>query len=246
MQSSRRRFVLSALAAACVPAFAQARPEVEVWKSPTCGCCKDWVKHLEANGFRVKVNDTGNVAARKRLGMPEALGSCHTALVGTYVIEGHVPAADIHRLLREKPQALGLSVPRMPIGSPGMDGPEYGGRRDPYDVLLVQRDGRSNVWSSYFKPSAAQQGGMQKVSDSTHAPDGRPWAEAEVRRVDTRNHKISLRHGDIRNLDMPPMSMVFKVQDPALLEGLKAGDRIRFTADQVRGDYTVMLLQRQN
>jgi hypothetical protein len=149
MNPSRRRFVVAALAAACVPARAQGQPEVEVWKSPTCGCCKDWVKHLEAAGFRVRVNDSGNTAARKRLGMPDALGSCHTALVGGYVLEGHVPAREVKRLLAERPTALGLSVPGMPIGSPGMDGPEYGGQRDRYEVLLVQRDGRTSVFARY-------------------------------------------------------------------------------------------------
>ena len=246
----RRQLISSALALAAafsspaVLAQARAKPLVRVWKDPNCGCCNDWITYLQANGFEVQSFDTGNAVARQRLGMPHALASCHTAQVGGYVIEGHVPAADIHRLLREQPKALGLSVPGMPVGSPGMDGPEYGNRRDPYDVLLVQRDGRSSVWSSYFKPLASSQGGMQKVADTAIAPDGRPWAEAEVRRIDTRNPKISLRHGEIRNLDMAPMSMVFKVQDVALLNGLKAGDRVRFTADQVRGDYTVMLIER--
>jgi hypothetical protein len=140
-----------AATAVLVPAaWAQgARPLVEVWKSPTCGCCKDWMRHLEAHGFAVKAYETGNNAARARLGMPQALGSCHTALVGGYVVEGHVPAADIARLLRERPAALGLAVPGMPIGSPGMDGPEYRGRRDRYAVLLVQRDGRTQVFSAY-------------------------------------------------------------------------------------------------
>jgi hypothetical protein len=128
-----------------------AKPMVEVWKDPNCGCCKDWVAHLEANGFTVRVFDTGNTAARKRLGMPDQLGSCHTARVQGYVIEGHVPAKDMQRLLADKPQALGLSVPRMPVGSPGMDGPEYGGRKDPYDVLLVQRDGSTRIYASYNK-----------------------------------------------------------------------------------------------
>jgi hypothetical protein len=149
MKSARRRFVLAALAAACVPVRAQVQPQVEVWKSPTCGCCKDWVKHLEANGFRVKIHDTGNVAVRKRLAMPEALGSCHTALVAGYVVEGHVPAREVKRLLAERPMALGLSVPGMPIGSPGMDGPDYGGQRDAYDVLLVQRGGATKVFARY-------------------------------------------------------------------------------------------------
>ena len=120
-------------------ALAQPQPLIEVWKDPNCGCCKDWMAHLQANGFAVKAHDVGNTAARRRLGLPDRYGSCHTATVGGYVVEGHVPAADIQRLLRERPKALGLSVPRMPIGSPGMDGPEYGGRKDPYDVLLVTK-----------------------------------------------------------------------------------------------------------
>lgn len=153
----KRRFLLQALAgaatmAAMLPAAqSQMFTEVEVWKDPNCGCCQDWVKHLEANGFKVRVNDVGNEAARTRLGMPPALGSCHTAVVGGYVIEGHVPARDIRRLLKAKPQALGLAVPGMPVGSPGMDGAIYGKRRDPHDVLLVQRDGRTAVYQSYFR-----------------------------------------------------------------------------------------------
>jgi len=148
-----RRHVLGALigAALASPLAARARnkPLVEVWKSPSCGCCKDWIAHLEANGFAVKVNETGNTAVRARLGIPAALGSCHTARVGGYAIEGHVPAREIQRLLKERPAALGLAVPAMPVGSPGMDGPEYGGRRDPYDVLLVQKTGASTVFQSY-------------------------------------------------------------------------------------------------
>lgn len=140
------------MAGGATAALAQpAKPLVEVWKDPNCGCCKDWVAHMEANGFAVRTNESGNTAARKRLGMPDQLGSCHTARVQGYVIEGHVPAKDIQRLLADKPQALGLSVPRMPVGSPGMDGPEYGGRKDPYDVLLVQRDGSIRIYASYNK-----------------------------------------------------------------------------------------------
>lgn len=150
---NRRVFVqqlLIALGAVSLPGLAQqTKPRLEVWKSPTCGCCKDWIAHLTDNGFAVSANDTGNTAARVRLGMPEQFASCHTAKVGGYVIEGHVPARDIQRLLREKPKALGLAVPGMPIGSPGMDGPAYKGRKDPYDVLLVLADGSSRVFQSY-------------------------------------------------------------------------------------------------
>ena len=126
---------------------------LEVWKDPNCGCCQDWVIHMQANGFAVKVHDTGNNAVRARLGLPQKLGSCHTALVGGYVVEGHVPASDVRTLLQQKPQALGLAVPGMPVGSPGMDGAAYGNRRDPYDVLLVARDGTTQVFKSYNTPS---------------------------------------------------------------------------------------------
>jgi hypothetical protein len=152
--NTRRRLLLAGVGILSMPAFARqpAPPvEIEVWKSATCGCCKDWVAHMEANGFRVKVHDVGNSAARARLGLAEKFGSCHTARVGRYAIEGHVPAQDVLRLLRQRPQGLGLAVPGMPVGSPGMDGPAYGSRRDPHDVLLVAADGSSSVFSSYFK-----------------------------------------------------------------------------------------------
>ena len=122
------------------------RGTVQVWKDPSCGCCHDWMEHMQANGFSFTVHDTGNNAVRARLGLPARLGSCHTALVGGYLVEGHVHADEVHRLLRDKPAALGLAVPGMPIGSPGMDGPVYGGRRDAYDTLLVLRDGSTRVF----------------------------------------------------------------------------------------------------
>lgn len=132
--------------------LAQTRTQVEVWKTATCGCCHDWVAHLEANGFQVKTNDISEAAKatqRRQLGLADKFGSCHTALVGGYLLEGHVPASDIRRLLKERPKALGLAVPGMPIGSPGMDGPAYGGRNDPYGVMLVQRDGSASVYQAY-------------------------------------------------------------------------------------------------
>jgi len=132
----------------CFPSFAQTII-VEVWKDPNCGCCQSWVDHLEANGFKVDVRNVGNTAARKRLGMPEKLGSCHTAKVNGYVLEGHVPAADIRKLLADRPIALGLAVPGMPIGSPGMDGPEYKGRKDSCEVLLVQKNGNTESFTRY-------------------------------------------------------------------------------------------------
>lgn len=157
-QANRRQFALAGLAALALPAGALAQVQaqgqansvqVEVWKSPSCGCCKDWIAHMEKSGFRFTVHETGNTAVRQRMRIPLALGSCHTAVIGRYAIEGHVPAKDVQRLLREKPEAVGLTVPGMPIGSPGMDGPEYGGRKDAFDVLLVAADGSTRVYSSY-------------------------------------------------------------------------------------------------
>ena len=150
------RAAAALLGAAAVTAplagWTQTKPLVEVWKTATCGCCHDWVAHLEANGFQVKahdISDTAKEAQRRQLGMADKFGSCHTALIGGYVIEGHVPAREIRRLLKERPKAVGVTVPGMTVGSPGMDGPAYGGRKDPYAVLLVQRDGGSSVYQSY-------------------------------------------------------------------------------------------------
>lgn len=123
-----------------------ALPHVQVYKSEGCGCCLDWIKHLQANGFTVKAQDVPDTAVvRQRLGMPQELGSCHTAQVGSYALEGHVPAAEIKRLLKEKPQAVGLAVPGMPLGSPGMEGP----RKDAYDVFLVDKEGKRSVYRHY-------------------------------------------------------------------------------------------------
>ncbi len=145
----RRGLLLLPLLAAIRPALAAAPARIDVWKDAACGCCNDWIAHLRAQGYAVTARDDGNGEARRRLGMPSRYGSCHTAVVGGYVLEGHVPAREIRRLLQEKPEALGLAVPGMPVGSPGMDGPAYGGRRDPYDVLLVARSGSATVYQSY-------------------------------------------------------------------------------------------------
>ena len=121
---NRRHFLHTAAtlaALASLPAFgAPTNPEVQVFKSPTCGCCGAWVEHLRAAGLGVKVTEVDDTsAARKRLGMPERYGSCHTATVGGYVLEGHVPAAEVKRLLATRPKAVGLAVPGMPPSSPG-------------------------------------------------------------------------------------------------------------------------------
>ena len=154
---ARRQLLVALALSSVVPAWAQppAKVLVEIWKDPSCGCCKDWISHLQANGFATKVNETGNDAMRAKLGIPPKLGSCHTALVGGYAVEGHVPAADIRRLLKERPQAVGLTVPGMPVGAPGMDGPAYGNRRDPYQVLLVPKSGEPRVYATYNKARAS-------------------------------------------------------------------------------------------
>lgn len=125
-------------------------PLVVVHKSESCGCCKLWVDHLQKAGFAVKVINEDNMGPTKeRVGVPVGKASCHTAEVGGYFIEGHVPAADVQRLLREKPKAKGLVVPGMPAGSPGMEVPS--GQVDPYDVLLVGMDGSTKVYAHHAK-----------------------------------------------------------------------------------------------
>ncbi len=120
------------------------KPTMQVYKSPTCGCCGEWVDHVEAAGFSTQVTDTDAMnAVKERLGINPNFHSCHTAVIGDYVFEGHIPANVIERFLKEKPDALGLAVPGMPIGSPGM---EMDGRRDPYDVLIIRRDGTGAVY----------------------------------------------------------------------------------------------------
>lgn len=148
---TRRAWLASAAGAAAAflaggPARAlDRRTDILVYKSPTCGCCKLWVDHLVEAGFNPSVRDVPDVGPLKRdLGVPAPLASCHTALVGGYFLEGHVPADLAFKLLQEKPDAAGLAVPGMPMGSPGMQGP----RREPYDVLLVMRDGSSRVYAS--------------------------------------------------------------------------------------------------
>ena len=129
--------------------FAQDLETIEVFKTATCGCCHDWIAHLKDAGFAVAAQDLEYVALaelKQTAGVPDALVSCHTGRIAGYVIEGHVPAADIRRLLVERPAAIGLSVPGMPFGSPGM-GPED--QREAYDVILIGRDGAANVFASY-------------------------------------------------------------------------------------------------
>ena len=130
-----------------LPAITQATSTtVEVYKSATCKCCSKWVDHMRAHGFTVNTHDVGNKEVRERAGISTTLGSCHTALVDGYAIEGHVPAADIKRFLKERPRAIGLTAPGMPHGSPGMEG----ARSDPYDVLLINKQGYTSVYSRHL------------------------------------------------------------------------------------------------
>lgn len=123
-----------------------ASPVVGVYKSAACGCCSEWVNHLQSNGFTVNVHNVANPSDyREKLGIPNELGSCHTAAVQGYAIEGHVPASDIKRLLVERPMAKGLAVPSMPPGSSGMDEPQ----KMPYDVLMVESKGQYAVYKHY-------------------------------------------------------------------------------------------------
>jgi len=144
---------LSLLAVAATPPIgktSQAREPapvpMQVYKTPTCGCCGKWVEQMKQAGFAPEVHDMPDVSPVKaKAGLPRALQSCHTALVGGYVVEGHVPGDLVHRLLKEKPKVAGIAVPGMPVGAPGM---EMGDRKDPYDVLAFSKDGSTSVFAT--------------------------------------------------------------------------------------------------
>ncbi|SPJ26555.1 DUF411 domain-containing protein [Falsiruegeria mediterranea] len=147
---NRRVFLMSGTAAALArPIFADAVPVIKVLKSPTCGCCTAWVEHVRQAGFAVEAQDIDQdalYAFKDRLQIAPELAGCHTAVVGDYFIEGHVPASDIKRLLAEQPVARGLTVPGMPMSSPGMGG---AGAGDIFDTLLVGSDGATSVFASH-------------------------------------------------------------------------------------------------
>lgn len=133
-------------AALTLASMAASAASLEVYKSPTCGCCIKWVEHMRENGFDVKVHETQNLQPiKEKAGLRAGLGSCHTAFIDGYTIEGHVPAKEVKRLLEERPEAVGLTVPAMPTGSPGM---EMGDRQDPYQVLLFDDKG-TKVYAQY-------------------------------------------------------------------------------------------------
>ena len=142
--------VSAALLSACngVVITKQALPDVAVYKDAACGCCSQWVEHLKSHGFTATSTDVEDLDVVKAThNVPGRVRSCHTAVVDGYVIEGHVPAEDIERLLKERPAIAGLAVPAMPVGSPGMEVP--GVRPQPYDVLALHKDGRTGIFSSY-------------------------------------------------------------------------------------------------
>jgi hypothetical protein len=147
--STTRRSVLTGACSVLLlghfqPSAAQSLPKIVVTKDPTCGCCAGWVDHLRASGFAADVIETAEINRVKvRLGVPQGLASCHTAEVGGYVVEGHVPADAIKRLLAERPAAKGLAVPGMPVGSPGMEG----GKPEPYEVLTFDKHGKTTVYA---------------------------------------------------------------------------------------------------
>ncbi|ATE61104.1 DUF411 domain-containing protein [Thauera sinica] len=138
---------LACAAVLALPPAVAAADEVMMYKDPNCGCCGKWAEHMRAGGFAVKEIATPGMGEVKRTaGVPQALGSCHTAKVGGYVIEGHVPAADVKRLLAEKPAIAGIAAPGMPQGSPGMEGPFPADR---YEVVGFDREGRSTVFARH-------------------------------------------------------------------------------------------------
>ncbi|MDK3073820.1 DUF411 domain-containing protein [Sedimentitalea sp. JM2-8] len=147
---NRRHFIMTTLALATASRPLHAAPtRIEVYKSPTCGCCSAWIEHIARAGFAVDSRDVDQDtlhSLKARSGIAPELASCHTAIVDGYVIEGHVPASDVERLLAERPDALGLTVPGMPIGSPGM---EMGEEREAFDTLLILRDGTSEVFARH-------------------------------------------------------------------------------------------------
>jgi hypothetical protein len=131
-------------------ACAQARPSrnLMVFKTPTCACCDAWIRHMRDAGFSTTITILPSLqSVRSSRGMPDALASCHTGLIDGYLVEGHVPAQDVIRLLAERPAAIGLAVPAMPLGSPGMETPQ--GHREPYDTLLVLRSGVTRVFTRH-------------------------------------------------------------------------------------------------
>ena len=148
-----RRLIAAALSAGVVSgvALASQRPApaiVEVYKSPTCGCCSKWVDHMRASGFDVRTNNVDDIdAVKAAYRVPVSVGSCHTATVSGYVLEGHVPAWDVRRLLKDKPPVIGIAVAGMPAGSPGMETP--GAKPQPFNVVSFDKAGKTTIVAKY-------------------------------------------------------------------------------------------------
>jgi hypothetical protein len=137
--------LFAALLAVQLTSSAQQKPVVSVYKSPACGCCSLWVEHMKANGFELKVQDVDDInALKQKFGIAPEISSCHTSQVDGYVIEGHVPASAVQRLLKERPKVAGLTVPGMPAGSPGMEVPS--GLKQPYSILTFDKSGKTTVY----------------------------------------------------------------------------------------------------
>ena len=218
---SRRRFVGTAFAmaaAACVAgAGSAAAADAGLEIAQLAAAARTGSRSCSARASRCRCCDEGNNAARARLGLPVRYGSCHTARIGGYVVEGHVPVREIRRLLAEKPDAIGIAVPGMPVGSPGMDGPEYGG-----GATLSMC-----CWSTAMAAAAFRQATRPDKETLDEELDHRRALalaalaaqaqayEGEVRKIEKAQGKITLRHGELKGLDMPPMTMVFRVSNPA-------------------------------
>lgn len=143
----KNRFHFAITVALMLAGTAANAASMTVMKSPSCGCCSKWVEHVRAHGFEVKVVNVDDIMAVKaKAGIPQKMASCHTTMAGGYVIEGHVPASDIKKLLAQKPKAKGIAVPGMPIGSPGM---EHGDHRQPYQTLLIKADGSTSIFARH-------------------------------------------------------------------------------------------------
>jgi hypothetical protein len=142
-----RTLLMASLLAAVLSGAAHAGQEVTVYKSPTCGCCKKWVSYLEQHGYQVETNNMRDLRMVKAMsGVRSQYASCHTAVIDGYVVEGHVPVTDIERLLKERPDVIGIAAPGMPVGSPGM---EQGNRRDNYQVITLEQDGSARLFAEH-------------------------------------------------------------------------------------------------
>lgn len=265
--NSQRRQLLASAALICLtstaPSFAQGSPSIEVWKDPNCGCCKDWIAHVEKSGFKVTVKDSGNNAVRAGLGMPQKYGSCHTALIQGYVIEGHVPASDILRLPRIGPklwawlsQVCG-SDHREWTDRPMADATTatrccWSSRTAAAKFSIPTHEETMNAIKKFLALSVLAVGfalpGVgftQSTVDHSKMsmPQTAAMTDGEVRKIDKDAGKITLKHGEIKHLDMPAMTMVFTAEDKTLLDGVKVGDKVKFMAVNENGKMVVTGIQ---